>query len=51
MKFSISAKSERSFKKDIGIGDEVTDVAVFLGLKGPNDSDPDIEPPTLRWVD
>jgi hypothetical protein len=51
MKFSISAKGGQSFKKDIGIDEDMKDVALFLRLKRPDDSDPDIEPPQLRWSD
>ena len=51
LKFTISATGEQAFRKDIGVPKDAKDVSLFLRLKTPDDLNPDIEPPSLRWND
>lgn len=49
LKFTIRAIGERNFQKDIGIPMGTAEAKVFLGLKSPFDTDPDIAPDSLKW--
>jgi hypothetical protein len=51
VKFTISAAGERVFKKNIGVTSEMEDVKLFLGLKSATDTDPDIAPENLKWME
>ena len=48
LKFSIRAAAERNFQKDIGIPLGTDEAKVYLGLKSPFDTDPDIAPDQLK---
>jgi len=49
LKFTLRASGERNFKKDIGIPMGTKEVKIYLGLKSPYDTDPDIAPDSLKW--